>query len=325
MLSRTKGVFGKGLAMARRTRISLGVEGLEGRALLSSIVSSVTTDQAVYLPGQPVQLTLTETNDGTEPVEIVTGHQDFQIMQGGKVVWHSIGAATNPGTLVLNPGQSYTETDTWNQVTLSGDPSRGGVLIITNLVDPNHSTTSIFIPLTDSTPPLTGSSGNGSSGSDSSGNGSSNPGSGTTGDTSTGSTSDTSSPASQGTTTPPAASATSWVTTDQATYKVGRQVHITLNIENPGANQAALPARARELITIKRGSKVVWKAAHRVRTVPLSRVETNGTIELNTVWNGRPNQPGLHGARPGTYTIDVVYGAYDASTSIKIAARGPSR
>jgi len=307
--------------MARCTRISLGVLGLEGRALLSTIVSSVTTDQPIYLPGQPVHLTFTETNEGTAPVEVNTGHQDFQVMQGGKGVWHSVGAATNPGTLVLDPGQSYTETDTWNQITTSGDSTRGGSFDISNFVDPNHSTASIFIPLTDSRPPNTGSPGNGPSGNDSSGNGSSNQGSGTTGDTSTANTSDTSSHASQGTVTPTAASATSWVTTDQSAYKIGRRVHITLNIENPGADQGA---GARELITIKRGSKVVWKAAHRVKTVALSRVESNGTIELTRVWNGRPNQLGVHGVRPGSYTIDVVYGDFGGSTSIKIGARGPS-
>ena len=321
MLSPSKGVFGKGLAMARRTRIFPGVEGLEGRALLSTIISRVTTDQALYLPGQPVHLTFTETNEGTEPVTIVTGHQDFQITQGGKVVWHSAGAGSNTGTLVLDPGQSYTETDTWNQITTSGDSTRGGPFLITDTIDPNNSTASIFIPITDPTPPNIGSSGNGSSGGDSSGNTSSNQGSGTTGDTSTGGTSGTSSPASQGPVTPPAAPATAWVTTDRSAYKVGRHVHITLNIESPGADQAA---GARERITITRGSKVVWKAARRVRLVALHRVEPNGTIGLSTVWNGRPNQLGLHGVRPGAYTIDVVYGDFGGSTSIRIAARAPS-
>src|SRR5690242_5473894 len=102
--------------MARRKRLSLGVEGLEGRSLLSTIISSLKTDQPVYLPGQPVHLTFTETNTGNAPVSVVVGDHDFEVTQSGNVVWKSAGAGTNLKTIQLDPGQSITETDTWNQV-----------------------------------------------------------------------------------------------------------------------------------------------------------------------------------------------------------------
>jgi len=298
--------------MARRKRLSLGVEGLEGRSLLSTVVSSVKTDQAVYLPGKPVHLTFTETNMGNAPVSVVVGDHDFEVTQSGNAVWKSAGAGSNLKTIQLDPGQSVTETDTWKQVTTSGYSTRGGPFDITNLIDPNDSTTSIFIPISDSTPPNTGPTGSGPSGGSSS-----SQGSGATGDTSTGDTSTTTGPASQqGPVTPPVDSTTTSVSTDKPAYKAGRRVHITLTIEGPGAAQAA---PARELITITRGSRVVWKAARRVRAL-----QSSEAIKMTTVWNGRPNQPGIHGLRHGTYTIEVVYGDFGGSTSIQIGGRGRS-
>ena len=47
--------------MTRRT--ALMVEPLETRALLSGTSVSVTTDQSTYQVGQPVQITVTDTNN----------------------------------------------------------------------------------------------------------------------------------------------------------------------------------------------------------------------------------------------------------------------
>ena len=51
------------------------------------LVTSVTTDQTDYNLGQPVNLTFTETNDGDQPVAVVTGSPEFEITQNGTTVW----------------------------------------------------------------------------------------------------------------------------------------------------------------------------------------------------------------------------------------------
>ncbi len=75
--------------MARRT--VLGVEGLEGRTLLS-LSYSLTTDQSVYQVGQPIELTFTETNTGNQPVTVEVRPTDFtvsQIWENETLAWQS--------------------------------------------------------------------------------------------------------------------------------------------------------------------------------------------------------------------------------------------
>ena len=50
-----------------RRKAYLSVEAMEGRALLSGLSYSVTTDRPVYQAGQPIELTFTVTNTGDEP------------------------------------------------------------------------------------------------------------------------------------------------------------------------------------------------------------------------------------------------------------------
>ncbi len=52
------------------------IEALEGRALLSKFGISLTTNMAVYQPKQPIELTFTETNNGTKPAQVVYGPVD---------------------------------------------------------------------------------------------------------------------------------------------------------------------------------------------------------------------------------------------------------
>jgi hypothetical protein len=47
------------------------------------LATSVTTDQSVYQLGQPIQLTFTETNVGTAPVQVWEGPSSFNITQNG--------------------------------------------------------------------------------------------------------------------------------------------------------------------------------------------------------------------------------------------------
>ena len=84
--------------------------------------TSVTTDQSVYNPGQPVNLTFTETNVSDQPVTVVTGPSAFQVMQDGTDVWdaNSNGGTSSMTWTTLQPGQSYTQTDTWDGVPNTG-------------------------------------------------------------------------------------------------------------------------------------------------------------------------------------------------------------
>jgi hypothetical protein len=70
-------------------RASLAVEGLEDRALLSSLAYSLTTDQSVYQVGQPIEMTFTETNTGDQPVTVSVSPTDFSVSQNNAVIWQS--------------------------------------------------------------------------------------------------------------------------------------------------------------------------------------------------------------------------------------------
>jgi hypothetical protein len=113
------------------------------------------------------------------------------------------------------------------------------------------------------------------------------------------------------------------VSTPKTAYPIGGNVPITFQISASGATQAGLPAgKGRELITIEKGSTVVWKANRLVHHPRLKALATGQAIRLTTVWHGLPNQHGIHGLTPGDYTIDVVYGDFSGSTTIALRRKG---
>ena len=85
-------------------------------------MSSVTTDQPVYQDGQTVTMTFTETNESDQPVMVPTGQNGFVFDQ---VVHADLDLTTYPpipaGWSTLEPGQSWTQTETWPV----GDPVSG--------------------------------------------------------------------------------------------------------------------------------------------------------------------------------------------------------
>jgi hypothetical protein len=123
--------------MLRRNQPS--VESLEAKALLSSLAYSLTTDKSSYSPGQPIQMTFTETNVGTQNVNISVGpsDDDFQVTHNGVTVWDSNEGAI-PALLsyqTLAPGQSLTFNATWNgQQDQGSATSPGGSYTITNVL-----------------------------------------------------------------------------------------------------------------------------------------------------------------------------------------------
>jgi hypothetical protein len=79
------------------------------------ISTSLSTQTPDVEAGQPVILTFTETNTSSEPVTVLDGDGTFQVTDGitGSTVFSY--TETTPATAVmLQPGQSLTQTATWN-------------------------------------------------------------------------------------------------------------------------------------------------------------------------------------------------------------------
>ena len=120
----------------RRSR-KLLIESLEGRALLSTVTLPValappstvapvnpgllvklTTNERVYRPGQPVVMTLTETNTSQQEISVFLGPSTtgFFATHDGRRVWAS-NTGIQPMFLVsqtVKPGESITLSATWN-------------------------------------------------------------------------------------------------------------------------------------------------------------------------------------------------------------------
>src|SRR5690348_10939965 len=96
-------------------------------AMKPGVVVRLTTDHAVYHRGQPVVMTLRETNVTNHAIAVGIGPSidGFFITQRGKVAWRS-----NPGIQplfvrleVIPPHQSLTLTATWDGPSNEGPPS----------------------------------------------------------------------------------------------------------------------------------------------------------------------------------------------------------
>ena len=136
-----------GRSRCRRPR----VEVLEGRALLSALAMTLTTDKAVYQAGDPITMTFTETNDSSQPVDTVgvAPNDGFDVAENGKVVWESNAGAVPMviSMITLQPGQSHTLTATWDGVPSTGGPPvlAGGSFTVTNGLDPKGASASFQI------------------------------------------------------------------------------------------------------------------------------------------------------------------------------------
>ncbi len=234
-----------------------------------AIVSSVTTVQPVYENGQTVTMTFTETNTSDQAVTVPTGQNGFAFDQSGSTSGLNLSglpAAIPQAWTTLQPGQSWTQAETWPV----GYPQSGPyTLTISNVYDPNGHTATFKV----------------------------------LGATSTGGGSAPGNPT---------------LTTNHADYRVGERVSISLKIR---AASTAKPA-PREEITVLDGSRVVYKATRRLAALTLKQFEAGRPVTLTTIWNGRPNQPGIRALKPGYYTIDVRYGDYAGSTDIAIDRLG---
>jgi hypothetical protein len=115
-----------------RTAFRPKVEGLEAYRLLAVVMPSpngpaqsaptatltLTTDKTSYSAGDPVHMTLTETNNTTQRITFTDGPSadGFYVTQNGATVWRS-NAGFQPMFLrlvTLQPGQSLTFSATWD-------------------------------------------------------------------------------------------------------------------------------------------------------------------------------------------------------------------
>jgi hypothetical protein len=255
------------------------------------LVTSVTTDQPVYNAGQPVNLTFTETNDGTQPVLIIIGSPEFQVVQNGTIIWDtpwdSYGPSTPLSWSTLQPGQSYSQTATWDGIPNQGSlGSPTGLLTVSDNFDPNADVATFQIVSQSTTP-------------------SQNP-----------------SGASASSQNPSGASASdvlATLSTGQGRYKLGESVHISLILKDVSAKHIALkPNRNVAQITVLAGSTEVYESSRTLRAI--KPMKPDHTIKLTTLWSGKANQPGVKKLSPGTYTIQVADDGYVASKTVRISS-----
>jgi hypothetical protein len=110
-----------------------------------AVVSSIITDKPVYQAGEPIVFTFTDTNTSTQPVTLAVDPTDFAVTaSGGGSIWQSNPADANsaPTTVTLQPGQSVTQTATWNGARSSTGPSLSlwGSFVVANPNAPGLST-----------------------------------------------------------------------------------------------------------------------------------------------------------------------------------------
>jgi hypothetical protein len=103
----------------------------------SPVVETLSTDKSVYKVGQPVHITMTETNTTNHAVASpsVKGLQGFTATTDSNVVWESTGGRPAAKSFTLQPGQSHSVSVTWNGRANTGSRSRSTPLTGTFRID----------------------------------------------------------------------------------------------------------------------------------------------------------------------------------------------
>lgn len=250
-----------------KREISVNVEPLETRSLLSGLTYSLTTNQAVYQPGQPVQMTLTETNTSSSPVQGAwggVGSVGFTVEQNGNVVAAFL---TDPviDSWTLQPGQSKTLTTTWNGKSM-GAYATGEFSVTSGFTPAGVSATFQIEPASSASSPISVT-----------------------------------------------------VTTAHRTYKAGRPVLISVTVKNVSSREITLALNSKTVgVAILEGSTVVWHSPTIKAVEKNLTLNAGQSVHVSFVWNGKPNQPGVHKLAAGTYTIEVVVGGYGGAGTFQI-------
>jgi hypothetical protein len=106
---------------------------------ISSLETSIGTNQKTYSPAQTVAMTFTVTNNTSETVSVPIGPSidGFSVTSSGKTIWTSNSGVT-PDFIALRtlaPGQSINLTANWSA------PSMTGTFAVHNQLDPSDSAT----------------------------------------------------------------------------------------------------------------------------------------------------------------------------------------
>jgi hypothetical protein len=256
------------------------------------LVTSVTANQATYQSGQSIDLTFTETNDGDQPVAVLTGTTEFEATEAGSSAeffvtptgsteWTTAGtppAQVLPTWTTLQPGQSYTQTATWQNLEVPSTTT----FTVSNVLDPNDSTATFQVISPQSGVP----------------SGPSTP---------------------LPSTSPVAAS----LTTGHDRYQLGQSVRIALTLkdQSTASRIAVTKVTHVETVTVQDGSAVVYQSKGKALALTANMIRPGHPLELVTRWPGKANQAGSKKLTPGTYTITVDDDGYVASTAVQLTAR----
>ena len=87
----------------------------------SPLTYSLSVDKSEYHVGEPIQITFTETNPTDQPVSVNLNSSAFAITDySNNTVWQSGTGSGSSKTETLQPGQSITQTATWDGISNSG-------------------------------------------------------------------------------------------------------------------------------------------------------------------------------------------------------------
>jgi hypothetical protein len=241
-----------------------------------ALTATVATDQLVYTTGQPVGMTFTETNNGAQPLAVLTGPTEFEVTQNGTSVWNqSAAGVTQPTWMTLQHGQTYTQSATWDD---SG--ALTGSFAVSNAFDPTGS--SATFQIVSASNPVGPNHGSGQ----------------------------------------PPAPIQARLSTGKQSFKLGKQVHLSLFLKNVSASNVAIKPRVTtETVIVEMGSTVVYKSSRKVRVPAPGTIKPGHSIKLTSVWSGKGNQTGIKKLSAGTYTITAADNGYSAATTIQLAPR----
>ncbi len=106
--------------------------------ITSALSYSFTLDQQSYQVAQPIGISLTETNSSREPVTVNVNPTAFTVTNGlGQTLWQYQDSSAAPTTETLEPGQSLTQTATWDDIANVGASAGTNVWGTFNVTSPN--------------------------------------------------------------------------------------------------------------------------------------------------------------------------------------------